>query len=131
VDLSGLVVISKRVWPRHFRCIAKRAPQGYPPAQQRAFLELANMKRRTWRSISCSVPAAILFLSVPCAAQQPVKKRPDERSQIESVLQTQQEAWNHGDIDAFLQGYWHSPQLTFSGSSGTSRGWEGVLQRYR
>jgi len=50
---------------------------------------------------------------------------------IRSVLSAQQSAWNRGDVDAFLVGYWHSPELTFSGSSGVSRGWNGVLARYR
>jgi len=31
----------------------------------------------------------------------------------------------------FLVGYWRSPELTFSGSSGVSRGWDGVLARYK
>jgi beta-aspartyl-peptidase (threonine type) len=46
-------------------------------------------------------------------------------------LTEQQAAWNHGDVDAFLLGYWHSPELTFSGSNGVSRGWDGVLARYK
>jgi uncharacterized protein (TIGR02246 family) len=53
------------------------------------------------------------------------------REAINAVLNTQQSAWNRGDVDAFLEGYWHSPELTFSGSSGVSRGWEGVLARYK
>jgi len=57
-------------------------------------------------------------------------RRPD-RAAMETVLHAQQEAWNRGDVDAFLVGYWHSPELTFSGSSGVSRGWEGVLARYQ
>lgn len=55
----------------------------------------------------------------------------DGRAAIEAVLNAQQTAWNQGDVDAFLVGYWHSPELTFSGSSGVSRGWDGVLARYR
>jgi L-asparaginase / beta-aspartyl-peptidase len=54
-----------------------------------------------------------------------------DRTAIQAVLSAQQAAWNHGDIDAFLVGYWHSPELTFSGSSGVSRGWDGVLARYK
>jgi uncharacterized protein (TIGR02246 family) len=50
---------------------------------------------------------------------------------IQEVLSAQQSAWNRGDVDAFLVGYWRSPELTFSGSSGVSRGWDGVLARYR
>ncbi len=53
------------------------------------------------------------------------------RAEIETVLTAQQAAWNRGDIPAFLQGYWRSPELTFSGSSGTTHGWAGVLERYK
>ena len=50
---------------------------------------------------------------------------------IRAVLVAQQEAWNRGDVEAFLNGYWHSPDLTFSGTGGISRGWDGVLARYK
>ena len=50
---------------------------------------------------------------------------------INEVLSAQQAAWNRGDLDAFLVGYWRSPELTFSGGNGVSRGWEGVLARYK
>jgi uncharacterized protein (TIGR02246 family) len=54
-----------------------------------------------------------------------------DREAIQAVLQAQQRAWNSGDVGAFLVGYWHSPELTFSGSSGVARGWDGVLARYQ
>jgi uncharacterized protein (TIGR02246 family) len=50
---------------------------------------------------------------------------------IRAVLATQQAAWNRGDIPAFLEGYWNSPELTFSGSDGIVRGYDGLLERYR
>lgn len=62
-------------------------------------------------------------------------KAPDshdaDRAAINAVLKGQQAAWNRGDVDAFLKGYWESPELTFSGSNGVSRGWDGVLARYK
>jgi uncharacterized protein (TIGR02246 family) len=54
-----------------------------------------------------------------------------EREAIGTVLSAQQTAWNRGDVDAFLVGYWHSPELTFSGSNGVARGWDAVLARYK
>lgn len=54
-----------------------------------------------------------------------------DQNAITGVLEAQQEAWNRGDIDAFLVGYWHSGELTFSGTSGIARGWDGVLARYK
>jgi ketosteroid isomerase-like protein len=49
---------------------------------------------------------------------------------LKELLTRQAEAWNRGDIDGFMQGYWRSEELTFSGSSGVSRGWQTVLERY-
>ena len=57
-------------------------------------------------------------------------------SQIDSlaivkILYEQQEDWNRGDIDAFMQGYLKSDQLVFSGSSGPIYGWEATRNRYK
>jgi ketosteroid isomerase-like protein len=54
-----------------------------------------------------------------------------DRAAITAVLNAQQAAWNHGDVDKFLEGYWRSPELTFSGTGGIARGWDGVLARYK
>jgi|SRR6516162_11927931 len=50
---------------------------------------------------------------------------------IKAVLEAQQAAWNRGDIRAFLRGYWDSPELTFAGSDGIVRGYDGLAERYR
>ena len=54
-----------------------------------------------------------------------------EEAAIKKVLDTQQDAWNRGDVNAFLEGYWHSPELTFSGSNGIARGFDAVRARYQ
>jgi ketosteroid isomerase-like protein len=54
-----------------------------------------------------------------------------DHSSILEVLKNQQSSWNNGDVDAFLEGYWHSPELTFSGTSGIARGWDAVRARYK
>jgi ketosteroid isomerase-like protein len=55
----------------------------------------------------------------------------DRSNEIRAVLTEQQAAWNRGDIPAFLQGYWNSPELTFAGSEGIVRGYDGLMERYR
>ena len=50
---------------------------------------------------------------------------------IRAVLTAQQAAWNRGDLPAFVSGYWNSPDLTFSGATGITRGYSGVLERYQ
>jgi len=54
----------------------------------------------------------------------------DEQAAIRGVLTAQQTAWNEGKVDAFLEGYWHSEELTFSGGSGVARGFNAVRERY-
>jgi ketosteroid isomerase-like protein len=74
-----------------------------------------------------------LFLSGAVQAQTPTQApdRPGDRAALTQILHAQQAAWNRGDVDAFLEGYWRSPELTFSGASGIARGWDAVLARYK
>jgi ketosteroid isomerase-like protein len=53
------------------------------------------------------------------------------RTAVESVLRAQEDAWNRGDIDAFMEHYWKSDKLTFSSEGKTTRGWKATLDRYR
>jgi uncharacterized protein (TIGR02246 family) len=78
----------------------------------------------------------LLVLLFPVAMNAPFLARgadsaEHDRAAITDVLNAQQTAWNRGDVDAFLEGYWHSPELTFSGTGGIARGWDGVLARYK
>ena len=49
---------------------------------------------------------------------------------IMKVMSLQQDAWNKGDIDSFMQGYLKSEELVFSGKSGPVYGWENTKNRY-
>jgi ketosteroid isomerase-like protein len=71
------------------------------------------------------------FISQGLAPAQTSGDRAADREAIAAVLRAQQSAWNQADVSAFLEGYWRSPELTFSGSSGVSRGWDAVLARYK
>ncbi|HEV3243277.1 MAG TPA: nuclear transport factor 2 family protein [Chthoniobacterales bacterium] len=50
---------------------------------------------------------------------------------IEAVLHAQQEAWNRGDIDAFMNGYWRSDETVFVSGDEVTRGWQKVVDRYK
>jgi len=49
---------------------------------------------------------------------------------IRKVMDDQAAAWNRGDLEGFMQGYWNSPKLVFVGSEVT-RGWQPTLDRYK
>ena len=53
------------------------------------------------------------------------------RAAVESVIRAQEDAWNRGNIDAFVDHYWKSDALTFSSGGKTTRGWTETLNRYR
>ncbi len=83
---------------------------------------------------SLSAGSLLCFFMVVAWGQPPPQAsggREADQEAIGAVLRAQQSAWNRADIDAFLEGYWHSPELTFSGSSGVARGWSGVMARYK
>ncbi len=50
---------------------------------------------------------------------------------IKLAMQAQQEAWNQGDIPAFMTYYWNDPQLQFIGAKGPTYGWQNTLKRYQ
>ena len=52
-------------------------------------------------------------------------------SEIEKVMDTQAAAWNRGDIDGFMAGYWHSEKLVFVSGADVTRGWQPTLDRYK
>ena len=90
------------------------------------------MKPRIW--LCPLLPISFFALLIlPIAGHTKARPSPQcsARSQIEAILTMQQQAWNRGDVESFLQGYWHSLDVTFSGSNGTLRGWDAVLQRYK
>ncbi len=50
---------------------------------------------------------------------------------ILQTLQTQQTAWNAGDLNAFMQGYWRNDSLQFITVKGVTDGWDKMLNRYQ
>jgi uncharacterized protein (TIGR02246 family) len=50
---------------------------------------------------------------------------------IRKVMDEQIAAWNNGDIDGFMQGYWKSEQLIFVSGDNVRRGWQTVTDNYK
>lgn len=54
-----------------------------------------------------------------------------QEKEILTVLQKQQKAWNNGDLETFMSGYWKNDALLFVGSSGPTYGWQKTLDNYK
>jgi ketosteroid isomerase-like protein len=64
----------------------------------------------------------------------PVAREGDQSTaaaQIRAVLRAQQDAWNRGDIDGFMNGYARAKSTIFVSEDSVRRGWEMVRDRYK
>ena len=52
-------------------------------------------------------------------------------TQILKVLETQQLAWNEGNLDQFMEGYWQNDEMRFVGNRGITKGYNNALLNYR
>jgi ketosteroid isomerase-like protein len=50
---------------------------------------------------------------------------------IRAVLQKQEQDWNRGDVNAFMDGYVKTADLVFTSGGEIYRGWTDALARYR
>jgi len=76
------------------------------------------------------VPTALLVLA-GCASPRPTSSEAEAQEAVRQVLNRQQAAWNRGDLEGFMQGYWQSDSLRFASGGEVRYGWETTLRRYR
>lgn len=74
---------------------------------------------------------ALLSLAVFSSRSAAAPPQSDDAAAILTLLTDQTAAWNRGDIEGFMNGYWNSNQTEFVSSEGVSRGWQALLERYR
>ncbi|MCC6280587.1 MAG: DUF4440 domain-containing protein [Saprospiraceae bacterium] len=72
----------------------------------------------------------LLLLLFPCSLVQLSAQNAAERS-IRTIMAAQELAWNRGDLEAFMDGYWVSDSLRFIGSKGLTYGWQQTLDNYK
>lgn len=79
------------------------------------------------------LPLAVLLLlgAAPVRSSQTGPSAPSEDAAVRSVLTEQAAAWNRGDVDSFLTGYWNSEKTVFAGTQGITHGWRALKERYR
>jgi ketosteroid isomerase-like protein len=56
---------------------------------------------------------------------------PQDRADIEAVLERQRLAWNRADLAGYMDGYAHTPDLVFTSGSKIRRGWSETLAAYQ
>lgn len=69
----------------------------------------------------------LFFLLVSVHTQGQTK----DETAIKNLLDKQNSAWNRGDINAFMEGYWKNDSLMFIGKNGVTYGWQNTLDNYK
>ena len=69
--------------------------------------------------------AAVTIMVAASAAQSEATRA------ARALLETQRDAWNRGDLDAFMLGYWKNDDLRFASGDNLQRGFATTLDRYR
>lgn len=73
----------------------------------------------------------IAFLSLCFFALSCQKSEENVPELINEIMQKEAEAWNRGDLEGFMEGYWHNDSLVFIGSRGLTYGYDNVLKNYK
>ena len=77
------------------------------------------------------IAVAWAFLGASAAPAPGETTSADPANDIRAVLQAQQESWNRGDIDGFMNGYAHTDSIVFVSGDDITRGWQTVRDRYK
>lgn len=105
--LSPLLLAGQTVHPVHFVHELLLTP--VPPAPQAGSVEAETGQKN-------EIPEGV---------------RQNLQQAIKHLLVSQVEAWNRGDLEGFMQGYWNSPGLTFFSGATITKGWAPTLARYK
>ena len=77
-----------------------------------------------------------LFLSILLSgcgtSEKPIQIHNQEKviAIINEKMSEQETCWNAGNLECFMQHYWHSDSLLFIGKSGLTYGWQPTLDNY-
>ena len=54
-----------------------------------------------------------------------------DKDEIISIMTAQETAWNKGQLEQYMAGYWQSEKLQFVGKNGIKYGWQATLDNYK
>jgi ketosteroid isomerase-like protein len=102
-------------------------PEPLPPSRRQ------NEEPPPKRSFGCLwlLPAAVIIVAVGVSWVRDRALTASASTAVRKVLDDQVEAWNRGDLDGFMEGYWRSDDLQFFSGGTVTNGWQATLDRYR
>ncbi len=74
--------------------------------------------------IRFALSMAVLLMGSMAFAAEP-------KDEVKKILEDQVIAWNKGDVEGYMKGYWQSDDLTFYSGGTATKGWKNTLERYK
>lgn len=71
----------------------------------------------------------VVILLISCSSQK--QNAAEVKEEIQNIINQQQNAWNEGNIEGFMEYYWNSDEFTFQSGNNRIRGWQSLLDRYK
>lgn len=76
------------------------------------------------------LPTLLVACALTPAVADDAKPAKDAGEAVRKVLDDQVAAWNKGDLDGFMTGYWDSPDLFFISGGKSLKGFKALKERY-
>lgn len=73
----------------------------------------------------------ILLITITMLLSSNIFAQDTERAEILKVLENQRLAWNNGNLEEYMMGYWKSDSLLFVGKRGPQYGWQKTFDNYK
>lgn len=73
----------------------------------------------------------ILLITITMLLSSNIFAQDTERAEILKVLENQRLAWNNGNLEQYMMGYWKSDSLLFVGKRGPQYGWQKTFDNYK
>ncbi len=77
------------------------------------------------------VSVLVVLVMAFSACKDDVAFRSFKPEDVRAVLKEQQQAWNQGDLEGFMSGYWKSDSVKFIAKNGVVNGWSNMLGNYK
>lgn len=73
----------------------------------------------------------VLFILIIICFVTKISAQTKEENAIRAMLKNQENAWNEGNLEKFMIGYWVSDSLLFIGKNGPKYGYKTTLANYK
>jgi uncharacterized protein (TIGR02246 family) len=77
------------------------------------------------------IAASLLLVAFPASSTTSTQQDAKTVEAVRALLDAQVLAWNRGDMEAFMNGYWRSSETVFVSGDIVTRGWQDMLDRYK